>query len=235
MPHCALALVLDPARPSLSARALGGFVAVAAALSLAGCGHRPAQSTAGAPLAQARLTTAAGLPVGSATLTSTASGIEIAVEVHGMAPGAHGLHIHANGVCAPGLDAASGKEVPFGAAGGHFDPHGTRKHGRPGQSAHEVHAGDIPNLVVGADGRGTLRYVHAQIALSPGPTSVLGRALVVHEREDDYASDPAGNSGGRIACGVIEPARSPLQGRAVFEGGAMALSDRLAPGAQTAS
>lgn len=220
----------NPVRPARPLHPLGCALAVAAALALGGCGHRPlpAAGTAGppgagaaaaAPTAQVRLLTAAGAAAGSATLTSAANGVEIAIEVQGMAPGAHGFHIHTNGACAPGPDAASGQMVPFGAAGGHFDPYATRNHGRPGQSAHEAHAGEMPNILVGADGRGTLRYTHTQVTLTPGPTSVLGRTLVVHEREDDYASNPAGNSGARIACGVIESAQSGLvQGRTVIEG-----------------
>ena len=227
MPTCTpaptSARTASPLRPLGCALAL----ALAAGLALAGCGHRPLPATAGAeaagagtaatgPTAQVRLATAAGAAAGRATLTAVGGGVEIAIEVQGMVPGAHGFHIHANGVCAPGPDAASGQMVPSGAAGGHFDPYATRNHGRPGQSAHEVHAGEAPNIMVGADGRGTLRYTHTQVTLTPGPTSVMGRTLVVHEREDDYASDPAGNSGGRIACGVIEPAQSSrVQGRTV--------------------
>ena len=122
-----------------------------------------------------------------------------------MKPGAHGFHIHANGACAPGPDASSGNTVDFGAAGGHFDPGAAHKHGRPGQAANEAHAGELPNLQVGADGRAVLRYVNAHVSLSPGPLSVLGRALVVHADADDYTSNPAGNSGARVLCGVIEP------------------------------
>ncbi|KQR45743.1 superoxide dismutase family protein [Acidovorax sp. Leaf160] len=171
--------------------------------------------------AQVALSNPAGGAAGQATLRELPgrSGVEIAIEVQGMAPGRHGFHIHAHGACAPGPDAATGQIVPFGAAGGHFDPFMTRNHGRPGQSANDAHAGELPNIEVGADGSGRLRYTNPHVTLQPGETSVLGRTLVVHERADDYASDPAGDSGGRIACGLIEPAGpSMVTGRAVFEG-----------------
>lgn len=193
----------------------------ALALFLAGCAASrnydmpapgtPAATASAAPQAHAAahahaaLLTPAGQPAGNATLRELpgGAGVEIAIEVRDMTPGPHGFHIHTNGACAPGPDAASGQTIAFGAAGGHFDPHNTRNHGRPGQSAHEVHAGEAPNILVGADRRGTLRFTNPHVTLQPGKSSVLGRTLIVHEREDDYASDPAGNSGGRIACGII--------------------------------
>jgi len=171
--------------------------------------------------ARVALMTPAGQPAGNATLRELpgGAGVEIAIEVRDMAPGPHGFHIHAHGACAPGPDAASGEVVPFGAAGGHFDPYSTRNHGRPGQSAHEAHAGEAPNIIVGANRQGTLRFTNPHVTLQPGKTSVLGRTLIVHDREDDYASDPAGNSGGRIACGIIEStAPGMVQNRTLFEG-----------------
>lgn len=178
--------------------------------------------------AQAALVAPDGAAAGRAVLRqlTDAGGVEITLQVQGMPAGPHGFHIHAHGACAPGPDAATGRLVPFGAAGGHFDPFSTRNHGQPGQSPHEAHAGEAPNVQVGPDGLGTLRFVNPHVTLLPGATSVLGRTLVVHAQADDYASDPAGDSGGRIACGVIEPAaqgvvraRSTLDGAAVFPEG----------------
>ena len=100
---------------------------------------------------------------------------------------------------------AAGKTVAFGAAGGHFDPRSTGRHGQPGDGA--AHAGDTPNLTADAAGKATLRYVNAHVTLQAGPASVLGRALVVHADPDDYKTNPAGNSGARVLCGVIQPAR----------------------------
>ncbi|NMM76486.1 hypothetical protein B2J86_01120 [Acidovorax sp. SRB_14] len=168
----------------------------------------PAARAAGAPptgmpMGHARLVTADGAPAGSATLQSVQGGVEIVLQVQGMAPGTHGFHIHAKGECTPAPDAATGKMVAFGGAGGHFDPYNTQTHGHPGQSPHEVHAGDTPNLVVDASGQGTLRYTNTGVTLTPGQSSIAGRSLVVHESQDDYKTNPAGNSGPRIACGVI--------------------------------
>ena len=122
------------------------------------------------------------------------------------------------GVCAPGPDPATGETVAFGAAGGHFDPGQSRNHGRPGEPINHAHAGELPNITVGADGRGSLRYLNPNVTLSPAPHSAFGRSLVVHERADDFVSDPAGNSGGRLLCGVIESEQpGPVIGRAVID------------------
>jgi len=167
----------------------------------------------------ARLTDASGRPAGTARLKDTAGGVEIVIEAQGLAAGQHGFHIHANGACAPGPDAATGRMVAFGAAGGHYDPGMSHNHGRPGEPATAAHAGELPNLQAGADGRASLRYVNANVTVVAGPMSAMGRTLVVHEKQDDYQTDPAGDSGGRLLCGVIEPAQpSTVQGRATIDG-----------------
>ena len=207
--------------PAAGSHAPAAGAPTAAALPQAAAQPQANAPQANAPQARVALVTPTGQPAGNATLRELpgGAGVEIAIEVRDMAPGAHGFHIHANGACAPGPDAASGQIIAFGAAGGHFDPYQTRNHGRPGQSAHEAHAGEAPNITVGADRRGSLRFTNPQVTLQPGKTTILGRTLIVHEREDDYASDPACNSGGRIACGIIEPAAPGMvQGRALFEG-----------------
>ena len=195
-----------------------GMVAAMALVLSAGCtsphhngsgaDHGQAAPTTGPtaagvmPMGHARLATPEGAPAGTATLRSVQGGVEIVLKVQGMAPGTHGFHIHEKGECAASND-ASGKVVAFGAAGGHFDPYKTQSHGHPGQSPQQVHAGDIPNVVVDASGQGTLRYTNTGVTLTPGPYSIAGRSLVVHESQDDYKTNPAGNSGPRIACGVI--------------------------------
>ena len=163
---------------------------------------------AGRPSAMAHLARTSGEVVGHAELRETAGGLEVSISVQGLSPGLHGFHVHTHGVCAPGPDAATGQTVAFGAAGGHFDPGQSQRHGQPGAPAHQNHAGELPNINVGADGRGSLRYLNPNLSLSRAPNSVLGRALVVHERPDDYTSNPAGNSGPRQLCGVIEAART---------------------------
>jgi len=131
------------------------------------------------------------------TLTGTAefsmhSGqMMISVSIKGATPGEHGLHIHEKGDCsAP--DATS--------AGGHFNP-GGHQHGAP--DAKEHHGGDLGNITVGADGSGTA-MIHTSDLSFEGPSSVLGRSIVVHEKADDFVTQPTGNSGGRIGCGVIK-------------------------------
>lgn len=201
----------------------------AACLLLVACGAAPtASGPAGSPptgsapgalptSAVVRLLTIDGQPGGQAQLAETPNGVQLAISVQGLAPGNHGFHIHAHGACAPGPDAASGRIVPFGSAGPHFDPGTTHNHGAPGRPYTEVHAGELANIAVGADGRGTLEYVNASVTLAPGPRSVLGRTLIVHADPDDYATDPSGNSGGRVLCGLVEPAQpSPVLARAVI-------------------
>ena len=196
-----------------------GMVAAAALVLSAGC-TSPNQSSAAAnngnaapatgpthvgvmPMGHAQLATPEGAPAGTARLRSVQGGVEIVLKVQGMAPGTHGFHIHEKGECAPSTD-ASGKVVAFGAAGGHFDPYDTKTHGHPGQPPQKVHAGDTPNLEVDASGQGTLRYTNTGVTLTPGPYSIAGRSLVVHASPDDYKTNPAGNSGARIACGLIK-------------------------------
>ena len=108
-----------------------------------------------------------------------------------IAPGQHGLHIHETGDCsAP--DAKS--------AGGHFNPH-KMDHGSPDKSPR--HAGDFGNITVGDDGKGKLELTVEQLTVLPGDSSVVGKALVLHEKPDDVTTQPSGNSGARIGCGVI--------------------------------
>jgi len=128
---------------------------------------------------------------GQATFTQVGDKVKVLVEVSGATPGQHGLHVHENGDCsAP--DAKS--------AGNHFNP-GNGEHGAPDKATH--HAGDFGNLTVGEDGNGKLELLTDQISVNPGTVSVVGRALVLHEKVDDTTTQPTGNSGSRIGCGVI--------------------------------
>ena len=158
----------------------------------------PPQAMAHAPLAQAvaNVAPASGsLVSGRLTLVAMDGGVHIRGELGGLAPGStHGFHIHETGDCRA-ADASS--------AGGHFNPTGAA-HGHAGGGAH--HAGDIDNLV--ADGQGVAHVDAHVVGVSLGGdprTDILGRALVVHAAPDDYRSQPSGNSGARIACGVIAP------------------------------
>ncbi len=161
------------------------------AAMLAGCASAPADR--GPLSAEAVLKDKDGKQVGVATLIETAEGVRLAVTGYRLPPGGHGLHVHAVGRCEP---------PDFTSAGAHFNP-GGKQHGRMNPAG--AHAGDLPNLVVAASGEGGLDVTTKAVTLSPGPNSVLDKAtaLVVHANPDDGKTDPTGNSGGRIACGVI--------------------------------
>ncbi len=161
-----------------------------AGLMLSGC----ATMQAGSPQATAELRNAKGEAVGTAGLWEDSSGVRLTIQVRGIPAGRHGFHIHAVGKCDP---------FEFTAAGGHFNP-GGKKHGLKTPAG--PHAGDLPNLEVGTDGTGRLEYITKLVTLGAGPTSLFkaaGSALVIHAGPDDETTDPTGNSGGRIACGVI--------------------------------
>lgn len=148
-----------------------------------------------AQTAKATLKTADGKEAGTATLTQTPSGVLIALAVKGLPAGEHAFHVHAVGKCEP----------PFTSAGGHFNPAG-KKHGMMAADGH--HAGDMPNLHIPASGELAVEVENAAITLEKGkPNSAFGpngTALVIHAGKDDYKTDPTGDAGGRIACGVIE-------------------------------
>jgi Cu-Zn family superoxide dismutase len=141
---------------------------------------------------------AAGKAVGTATFTAAKGGVKVKVKVSGLKPGLHGFHVHAAGVC-EGPD--------FKTAAGHFNPAG-RQHGLDNPMGH--HGGDMPNLLVGADGQGEATATLAGVTLGEGDTSLFhagGTALVLHADADDGKTDPAGNAGARIACGVVRRGR----------------------------
>jgi Cu-Zn family superoxide dismutase len=144
--------------------------------------------------ATAAIKDAQGKQIGTATLTEGADGVRIALDISKLPPGAHGLHIHSVGKC----------EAPdFKSAGPHFNPD-AKKHGM--KNADGPHAGDLPNVEVGADGTVKTAVTTKLVTLGAGRNSLFqegGTALVIHADPDDERTDPAGNSGARIACGVI--------------------------------
>jgi Cu-Zn family superoxide dismutase len=149
--------------------------------------------------ASATLVDTQGRMVGTARFSEAAGGdgVSVRVEVAGLPPGPHGIHVHAVGVADPNAS------PPFATAGGHFNPE-NRQHGLNNPSG--AHAGDLPNLVVAADGTGVLDAVTERLTLSPGPNSIFdadGSAVIIHTNADDQVTNPTGNSGGRIAGGVI--------------------------------
>jgi Cu-Zn family superoxide dismutase len=163
---------------------------LALSLLLAGCASVPPAITA----TVVELRNAAGQTVGAAQLTQAGTVVRLVVEARGLSPGLHALHVHAVGRCDP---------PDFTSAGDHFNPQNLQ-HGA--LNAQGAHAGDLPNLPVSPDGIGRLEATTEQISLGPGPTSVWdadGSALVLHASPDDFKTDPTGNSGARIACGVF--------------------------------
>lgn len=143
--------------------------------------------------AQAELAPASKSKVkGTVTFVEVEGGVEITANVEGLKKGDHGWHVHEKGDCsAP--DAAS--------AGEHFNPDG-KKHGAP--DAEEHHAGDFGNLTAGKDGKATKTITMKGVTLGDGANSLVGKALIVHEKKDDLKTQPTGNAGKRFACGVIQ-------------------------------
>ena len=163
-------------------------VAVLFALGILGCGET-------APLtAKAVLKNPQGEKVGEAKLTETAKGVKIELKVEKLPPGVHAFHIHEKGVCTP---------PAFADAGGHFNPF-SKEHGLDNPKG--PHAGDLPNITVGPDGKAAFETVAPLVTLKPGKNSLFqpgGTSLMIHAHADDMVSDPAGNAGPRIACGAI--------------------------------
>lgn len=170
------------------ARVMCGLMAAAgiAAFSLS--------AQAQSPTAKASLKDAAGKDVGSVQLIQTPHGVLLRMSLKGAVPGEHAFHIHAVGKC----------EAPFTSAGGHFNP-ASKKHGM--EATEGAHAGDMPNLHVPASGELTIEIANNMVSLVKGqPNSLFdadGSALIIHAGVDDYKTDPTGNAGDRIACGVI--------------------------------
>lgn len=172
----------------------------AGVLALCACakGERPATDAdpmpAGPRTAQAELRDSSGQIRARATAEEAGDSVRVRIESAGMKPGAYGAHIHAVGRCDP---------PSFNSAGAHWNPTG-HKHGKDNPAG--MHKGDLPNLLVGADGRGSFEYTIPNASLERGDFEMLdsdGAAVVVHAAADDYRTDPSGNSGARIACGVL--------------------------------
>ena len=144
--------------------------------------------------ARAEIRDAGGRLVANASAVEAGGRLRVRVEAAGLAPGTYAAHVHMTGRCDP---------PGFDSAGAHWNPTG-RQHGS--QNPQGQHLGDLPNLMVGADGEGSFELGIAGAELSGGSRALLdadGAALVIHAAPDDYRTDPSGNSGARIACGTF--------------------------------
>jgi len=152
---------------------------------------------AGPKAAHADLVNAQGTKVGTAKITSAANGVKVSVKVSQLTPGEHGIHIHNVGKC---------DGPAFTTAGGHFNPTSAHHGVKNAQEPHP-HLGDLENLKVGENGKASATFLISGATFGEGQNSLFhdgGTALVIHAKADDLTSDPSGNSGDRIVCGVIE-------------------------------
>lgn len=175
-----------------------GILLLALLFILAGCGKNMKVPVSGEQLepVSGTLLNTEGKEIGKVQFEEQADGVKISLQAEGLTPGVHGIHIHETGVCtAPS----------FESAGGHFNPN-KKEHGFENPKGY--HAGDLPNIEVGEDGKIVTQITTDEITLKKGePNSILdtdGSALVIHADPDDYKTDPAGNSGARVACAAIQ-------------------------------
>lgn len=173
------------------------FVVVPLLASVAACAattQGTSAAPAAAPTAHAKLAAGDGSARGTVTVTQAGDGLHVLVKAQGLTPGIHAVHIHTTGVCT-GPD--------FTSAGGHWNPT-AHQHGKDNPQG--MHMGDMPNMLAGSDGVGEMEYIVHDGLISDGANPLLdadGAAVVIHAQADDNKSDPAGNAGGRVACGVL--------------------------------
>jgi len=167
---------------------------VAGMVLLAGCQSAPQQAPEELRATAGLEPTKGNKTFAEATFEAAgANKVRVIVFAQNLKPGAeHGFHIHEAGDCSSG-DGMSAK--------GHFNPHG-KPHGNPASA--ERHAGDLPSLKAEKNGRAKLDTVVEGITLTPGPASIVGRGLIIHADPDDFKTQPTGNAGARLACGVIK-------------------------------
>lgn len=153
-------------------------------------------AAAAAPAAQpatarAELKGPDGTSHGTVTFSEENGAVEIVADLSGLPPGSHGFHLHEGTECTP---------PDFKSAGGHFNPTNA-PHGGPTDAEH--HAGDSGNIEIDASGNGHLELSTSLLTVAPGPNSAVGHAVIVHEKADDLKTQPSGDAGARIACGIV--------------------------------
>jgi Cu-Zn family superoxide dismutase len=160
-----------------------------AVAALAGC-----RTSQPGPMAMAVLTPISGsTAMGPVHFQELADGsVEVRVQINNVPPGVHGFHIHEVGDCGDNGNNAKG----------HFNPT-MMPHGSPDATSH--HAGDFGNVTANANREVSTTFTTRSISLNPGPTSAIGRAVILHANPDDMVTQPTGNAGGRIACGIVQP------------------------------
>ena len=164
------------------------FVSAAVVASLAGCAGYSSGPSATAKLEPTRGNTAAG----TVTFVQWGEVVKVSGSISGLKPGAeHGFHVHEKGDCSSG-DGLS--------AGGHFNP-GGKPHGHHGMGEH--HTGDLPSLKADASGVAAIHFESRTVRVGSSANDIVGKGLIVHRDPDDYKTQPTGNSGPRVACGVI--------------------------------
>lgn len=176
---------------------VGGVVSGCSATMDQGTAEASSASTAmpggGGSLAFAQLRDKDGNLKGRATARSMGDGVHVTAVLENVAPGTYAIHVHSTGACTP---------PDFASAGAHWNPD-ARQHGKDNPAG--PHKGDLPNVTIGADGRGTAS-AHIGAAAMTGANAMLdadGAAIILHSGIDDYRTDPTGNAGGRAACGVF--------------------------------
>jgi Cu-Zn family superoxide dismutase len=173
------------------------FMVIVSMLSACGAKDVPVQAVAADSTSiKATIINTKGKKIGTAELSPVAEGVNIHLVAANLPPGVHGFHIHEVGLC---------EKPDFVSSGMHLNPLG-KEHGFDNPKGY--HAGDLPNIQVGTDGKVNVDLIANTVTLEKGKSNSIltaqGVSLIIHEKSDDYMTDPSGNSGARIACGVIK-------------------------------
>lgn len=174
------------------------IMAISVLLVIAGCGKSDKKMQVSGEQMKAivaPLINTEGNTIGEVSLVQEPEGVTINIEAEELSPGAHGIHIHETGVCTP---------PDFTSTGAHFNPSG-KEHGFDNPKG--FHLGDLPNIEVDEQGKVSMKLTTAEVTMKPGMENSIvkegGVAIVIHEKADDYKTDPAGDSGDRVACAAI--------------------------------